>query len=129
MAGGGTGPEAKWRHRAVASWAPVGCGERFEADEPPGAARAAQNAERAQGGVIVGRDGVKVAETGVRGARGGPATKASPPLGGHRWSGVHRHAVEPVHHRLDEATSGFGKSPLFPRADGEAITGNALGQA
>ena len=27
------------------------------------------------------------------------------------------------------ATSGFGKSPLFPRADGEAITGNALGQA
>lgn len=26
-------------------------------------------------------------------------------------------------------TSGFGKSPLFPRADGEAITGNALGQA
>lgn len=26
-------------------------------------------------------------------------------------------------------TTGFGKSPLFPRADGEAITGNALGQA
>lgn len=26
-------------------------------------------------------------------------------------------------------TSGFGKSPLFPRADGGAITGNALGQA
>lgn len=27
------------------------------------------------------------------------------------------------------ATSGFGKSPMFPRSDGEAITGNALGQA
>lgn len=28
-----------------------------------------------------------------------------------------------------DGTTGFGKSPLFPRADGEAITGNALGQA
>lgn len=27
------------------------------------------------------------------------------------------------------ATSGFGKSPMFPRFDGEGITGNALGQA
>lgn len=28
-----------------------------------------------------------------------------------------------------KATSGFGKAPMFPRADGEAITANALGQA